>query len=234
MSDITELFKRVAPHIDDEAAAGTIEADLVRGHRALARDHRRRTIRRSMATTATIAAAAVIAVVATQAGNGSAPKRQTQKQPGAVAPSPHHKTKPQVHTRKAAVKLVSYDGKQLNGFTVDKVPAGWFLSTSTQYALLIDPDGSTDNDPDAFEGKLAVLTQSKDVHHLPPGTPVTVDGQPGVVSDQGKYGENLTYNDPSGFGVVIQAPLALHWSADQIVAFAEGVHVTSNALQGEG
>lgn len=236
MSDITELFKQVAPSADAEPTAETVDADLDRGRQALFRDHRRRTIRRSMAATATVAAAAVIAVVVAQVGGGSGaahPQNATlgpqTAEPAGGQPSvvkTHHKTTP--------IRLVGYNGKQLAGFTVDKVPAGWFLSTSTQFALLIDPNGDKDNNPDAFEGKLAVLTQSSDVHSLPKGTHVTVNGQPGVVTDQGKYGESLTYNDPAGFGVVIQAPAPLHWSDQQIVSFAEGVHVTSDAVPGRG
>jgi hypothetical protein len=237
MSDITELFKRVAPPADAEPAAETIDGDVRRGRVALTRDHRRRTIRRSMTATTTVAAAAVVIVVATQLG-GSSPSHHNQtiatKTP-ATHPRAHHSTavKARPH-RSTPIKLVAYTGKQLQGFTVDKVPTGWFLSTSTQYALLIDPQGDTDNNPNAFVGKLAVLTQSKDVHSLPSGTPVTVNGQPGVVTDQGKYGLSLTYNDPSGFGVVIQAPPQLNWTDAQLVSFAEGVHVTSHALQSSG
>jgi hypothetical protein len=236
MSDITELFKQVAPSADAAPSAETVEADLTRGRQALLRDHRRRTIRRSMAATATVAAAAVIAVVVAQIGDGSgtAHPRNVTLGPQTAEPSGGQPTVVKTHHKATSIKLVSYKGKQLAGFTVDKVPAGWFLSTSTQFALLIDPNGDKDNDPNAFVGKLAVLTQSSDVHHLPKGTAVTVNGQPGVVTDQGKYGLSLTYNDAGGFGVVIQAPLPLHWSDQQLVSFAEGVHVTSNAVQSRG
>lgn len=188
-----------------------------------------------MAATATVAAAAVVVAVVAQisGGSGAAQPQAAASNPPAVTPSNAQPTvsKPKP---KPAIKLVAYNGKQLVGFTVDKVPAGWRLSTSTQFALLIDPQDDTDNDPDAFVGKLAVLTQSSDVHKLPAGAPVTVNGQPGVVTDQGKYGESLTYNSPSGFGVVIQAPELLHWSNQQIVAFAEGVHVTNDAVPSKG
>jgi hypothetical protein len=236
MSDITELFKQIAPSADAPPSAETVDADLARGRQALLRDHRRRTIRRSMAATATVAAAAVVAVVVSQIAGSSGTTH-----PQNAAPS-HHAARPgstqptvvKTHHKATSIKLVSYKGKQLAGFTVDKVPDGWFLSTSTQFALLIDPNGDKDNDPDAFVGKLAVLTQSSDVHHLPKGTAVTVNGQPGVVTDQGKYGLSLTYNDAGGFGVVIQAPAPLHWTNQQLVSFAEGVHVTSNAVASRG
>jgi hypothetical protein len=239
MSDITELFNSVGPSADDAPTEETVEADLARGRTALTRDHRRRTIRRSMLASTSVAAAVVAIVVATQLGGGAGashhqniatktPATHTQ----ATFPKAHKTHAHKIHT--TPIKLVAYNGKQLAGFTVDKVPDGWFLSTSTQFALLIDPQGDKDNDPNAFVGKLAVLTQSRDVHGLPNGTPVTVNGQPGVVTDQGKYGLSLTYNSPSGFGVVIQAPAALNWTDDQLVSFAEGVHVTNNAVQSRG
>jgi hypothetical protein len=236
MSDITELFKQVAPSADAEPSTEIVDADLDRGRQALLRDHRRRTIRRSMAATATAAAAAVIAIVVAQIGGGSgtAHPHNVTLGPQTAAPAGGQPSVVKTHHKTMPIKLVAFNGKQLAGFTVDKVPAGWFLSTSTQFALLIDPNGDRDNDPNAFVGKLAVLTQSSDVHGLPKGTHVTVNGQPGVVTDQGKYGENLTYNDPGGFGVVIQAPAQLHWSDQQIVSFANGVHVTSNAVPGRG
>jgi hypothetical protein len=146
--------------------------------------------------------------------------------------APNSSAKPKVK-HIASIKLVSYDGKQLNGFTVDKVPTGWFLSTSTQNALLIDPDGSKDNDPDAFRGKLAVLLASTDETSFPKdGDHVTVSGQPGVVWDDG--GVQLGYTDSAGHRVTIQVPNKLHWSDSQIVSFAEGVHVTSDAVAGHG
>jgi hypothetical protein len=237
MSDITELFSTIAPTTSADPSAETVDADLARGRLAMARDHRRRTIRRSMAATTTVAAAAVIVLVAAQLGSPSVHHAPTaapttsritvNKEPVPTVKKPHHLKAP-------AIKLVAYSGKQLAGFTVDKVPDGWHLSTSTQYALLIDPKGDNDNDPSVFVGKLAVLTQSSDVHGLPKGTSVTVNGQPGVVTDQGKDGESLTYNDPAGFGVVIQAPKQLNWSDDQLVNFAEGVHVTGNAIASHG
>jgi hypothetical protein len=238
MSDITELFSRVASTADATPATETVEADLARGQRALARDHRQRTIRRSMAGTGVVAGVAVAVVIGAQiSGSGTERGVLDGVQHVSISPAPpDHVAKAKVHRARkmTPVKLVSYDGKQLAGFTVDKVPDGWFLSTSTQYALLIDPAGDKDNDPDAFNGKLAVLTQSTDVHGLPKGRPVTVNGEAGTIRDQGKYGLSLAYTDPQGFGVVIQAPPTLNWSDDQLVSFADGVHVTGNALPSHG
>lgn len=53
-----------------------------------------------------------------------------------------------------------------------------------------------------------------------------------MIADLG--GQALTYNDGDGHTVVVQAPAQLAWSNTQIVSFAEGVHVTANAIAGVG
>jgi hypothetical protein len=239
MSDITDLFSSVAPSADARPSAETVEADLTRGRQALVRDHRRRTIRRSMTATATVAAAAVAAVVIAQFGsNGTnvAHHRSAIAKPKVQVKTHHHhiavvKTKPR---STAPIKLVSYTGPQPKGFTVDSIPDGWFLGGVNQFALTIDPAGDTDVSASDFEGKLAVLTQSIDVHGLGGGTLVSINGRAGRITQQGKYGLNLNYTVASGFGVDIQAPAQLNWSDAQLVAFAEGVHVTDQAVPSEG
>jgi hypothetical protein len=233
MTDITDLFATVAPPAQ-EPSPETVEADIARGHRALARIHRRRLVRRSLVTTMSLAVVAV-GVTATMQHRGSDTTRHGVSAGGVTATHAATPGAKQPSTRKApAVRLVAYTGSQLAGFTVDRVPDGWHLSSSSQYALNINRHGDSNVDPDVFEGKLTVLLQSQDAHGLPHGTAVTVDGEPGVVTDQGRYGESLTYNDPSGHTVVIQAPKVLAWSDPQIVQFAEGVHVTGDALAGRG
>jgi hypothetical protein len=186
-----------------------------------------------MAATSTVAAAAVVAVIVSQAG-GSSSTHNPVANKGSHHQSvvSHHGSHMTTHAI-AHIKLVAYHGKQLDGFTVDEVPAGWHLSTSTQYALLITKDGSQDNDPNAFEGKLAVLTSSVDEHGLGSGDSVTVNGQPGKVDVQGDT-QLLRYNATNGFGIDIQAPTVLGWTDAQIVTFAEGVHVTGAAVHSEG
>jgi hypothetical protein len=233
MTDITDLFEAVAPAAR-EPSPETVDADLARGRRALVRVHRRRLVRRSLVTTMSLAVVAV-GVTATMQQHG--PDATHHGVVAAKAPVTHpatHAAKRPVVPAAHAVRLVAYTGSQLAGFTVDRVPDGWHLSTSTQSALNINRHGDTNNDPDVFEGKLTVLLQSQDVHGLPNGTAVTVAGQPGVVTDQGRYGESLTYKDTSGHTVVVQAPQALAWSDSQVVEFAEGVHVTGNAVAGRG
>jgi hypothetical protein len=235
MSDITNLFQRVGPAADAEPSAETIDTDLERGRMALARDHRRRTIRRSMAATTTVAAAAVVALVAAQLHGSGASRHGTNAghAPSVPSISTHDRTGATKAHRHAAIKLVAYTGKQLAGFTVDKVPQGWFLGGVNQYALTINPAGDTDTSPGDFEGKLTVLLASQEETSFPKdGTQVTVAGQPGVIWTDG--GVQLGYTDSAGHRIDIQVPNKLGWSDDQIVAFAQGVHVTADAIAGHG
>jgi hypothetical protein len=224
MSDITEIFRKVAPDLSDPTS-DEVDADLARGHRAARQADRQRRIKRSMITATSVAAAAVLVVVGAQLhGNGSSkPPATAAKQPAAT----------KVHHQATAIKLVAYHGAQLHGFTVSSIPQGWFLSTSTTTALLIDPNGSKDNDPDAFKGKLAVLLASQDEASFPAnGDHVTVNGKPGVIWDDG--GVQLGYTDAAGHHIIVQPPASLHWSDAQLVSFAEGVHVTNDAVAGRG
>lgn len=224
MSDITELFQAIGPDGTGDPAAATVDGDLTRGRVALVRAHRRAVVRRSMVATGSLVVAAAVAVTATQLG-GSSNAPTTANHAGSTKIVQHH------HAN--AVQLVDWTGKQLNGFNVDEVPAGWHLSGSTQYALTINSADDSNTDPNVFEGKLTVLLASVDEQSFPAnGQHVTVDGQPGVVWNGGEW--MLGYTDAAGHRVVIQAPDALHWTADQLVSFAEGVHVTSNALAGRG
>jgi len=226
MTDINELFRTVATDVDTPPAAETIEADLARGRGALLRAHRQRTIRRSMTAATALAAGVAVLVVATQVGGGTTDGNHlTTKQPGVT----HHHG----NATKPSIRLVSYTGKQLAGFSVDKVPAGWYLGAVNQYALTINANDDHNTNADVFENKLTVLLASQDEQSFPKnGDHVTVAGQPGVIWNGGE--EMLGYTDAAGHRIVVQYPDALGWNDTQMVAFAEGVHVTSNALAGRG
>jgi hypothetical protein len=236
MSDITDLFAAVAP-MAEEPSPETVEADIARGHRALVRVHRRRLVRRSLLTTMSLAVVAIGVTASMHHGTDATGDGVGAAKVPATHAATHAAKRPGVpgaHNA-PAVRLVAYTGTQLAGFTVDRVPDGWHLSTSTQVALNINRQGDTNNDPDVFEGKLTVLLQSRNVHGLPHhGTAVTIDGEPGVVTDQGRYGLSLTYRDTSRHTVVVQAPKVLAWSDSQVVQFAEGVHVTGDVVAPRG
>lgn len=208
---IETILKDVAPKAE-RPGSEVVDADLARGRAALAVALRRRT-RLRLAGGGTLAAIAVAAVAVANSGGSRR-----------LAPA---------STKTGQIRLVDYSGAQLPGFTVSEVPQGWRLSTSTATALLITPEGSTNHQPYDFEGKLAVLTSSTDQQGLGSGDAVVVNGQPGRVSEQTGY-LTLNYNTVNGFGVNIQAPDALGWSDAQIVAFAEGVKVTANAVHSHG
>jgi RNA polymerase sigma factor (sigma-70 family) len=132
------------------------------------------------------------------------------------------------------VRLVAYDGEQLNGFVVDQVPDGWQLQGSNAFRLTIAPLGDTTS-PDSFIGKLVVMLLSSSVHQkLPEGEPVQVGGENGVVT-HGNEADTLTYDDGAGHLVQVQAwRSALGWSHEQLARFAEGVQVTADAQAGVG
>jgi hypothetical protein len=107
------------------------------------------------------------------------------------------------------------------------------LGAVSQYALTINAADDHNTNPDVFENKLTVLLASQDQQRFPKqGDQVTVNGQAGVIWNGGE--QMLGYTDAAGHRIVVQYPDQLHWSADQMVAFAEGVHVTSDALAGRG
>jgi len=77
--------------------------------------------------------------------------------------------------------LVAYDGPQLPGFTVDKVPEGYALQGATAYTLDVAKPGDTSS-LDDFRGKLVVMLEQPD-----PPAPAKV-GEPcgGSVERHGK------------------------------------------------
>jgi hypothetical protein len=210
MNTIDSLLKSAAPAAVDPEP-GVVEADLARGRAARVVARRRRIYRRASGGLAALAlAGAAVAITVTTSATGPPT--------GLAQPS-------------ARVQLVDFTGDQLPGFTVSQVPQGWQLSTSVSTALCITPaDGSVNDDPYDFEGKLCVMPQSVDELGLGPGDPVTVNGQPGRVdSADGPAGSlQLRYITTDGHTVDVQSPTALHWTDAQIVAFAQGVQVTEH------
>jgi hypothetical protein len=132
------------------------------------------------------------------------------------------------------VQLVAYSGKQLEGFIVDRTPEGWYLQGSSPFALTIAPEGDATH-PDNFVGKLVVMLFSRDLkQELPKGEPVEVGDNEGVVTDTGDGVTTLFYEDGAGNLLQVQSPEVLGWTNEQLVRFAEGVHVTANAQQTRG
>jgi len=178
-----------------------VRGDLARGRAAL----RRRRFRRGLtglSATAAVAVAAVAVVSGQQAsdidGGGS------------------------------GLDLVTYDGAQLPGFTVGKVPEGFVLQGSNQYSLDIARPGDTSSIDD-YRGKLVVLLQSTTMTETPKGKAVEINGRPGTISKVDDAAAQLYYSD-GRHDIVIQSWAGLGLTDDELVEFARSVTVTSDAV----
>jgi hypothetical protein len=227
MGDIEEVLDQTARSVDVTPPAETVEADLRRGRAALARRRRGRATWFSVAGTA---AAAALVGTTMVAGNLGGTDETTGPAPGSKI-SANQGSGPHLGT---PVRLVAYQGEQLDGFTVDQVPEGRYLQGSNAFSLTIAPQGDTTS-PDDFVGKLVVMLLSSSApQKLPPGEPVKVGDNDGVVTP-GPPADTLTYEDDAGHFVQIQAWTApLGWTNEQLASFAEGVQVTSHAQPGVG
>jgi hypothetical protein len=220
MTDINELLRETARSAAATPSPEVVEADVRRGRAGLLRRRRRRAVWTSVAGTVVVAAMVALTVVVGQPENESG-----------VA-TPDSGTAP---SEASGVRLVTYTGEQLDGFVVDRVPAGWFLQGSTPHALTIAPDGDTTH-PAAFTGKLVVMLYSQHMPERLPdsGEPVDVGNTHGVVTRDGSGNAHLYYIDGEGHYAEVQAPTALGWSNQELASFADGVTVTVNAQKGLG
>jgi hypothetical protein len=226
MSDIKELLDQTARSVEVTPSEETVEADLRRGRAALARRRRGRAIRLSVAGTA----AAALVGTTIVAGNLG----RTDETTGPATSPSIGVNQGSGPDRGTSVRLVAYDGEQVDGFSVDQVPEGWYLQGSTAFSLSIAP-APPSNYPFAFVGKLVVMLLSSSApQKLPEGDPVKVGDNDGVVTP-GPPADTLTYEDGTGHFVQIQAWTApLGWTNEQLASFAEGVQVTSQAQPGVG
>jgi hypothetical protein len=207
--------------------AADADADLARGRRALRRRRTVQTLGGSAFATAAVVAAFVFA---TGLGTGA---------PGPAATDSG--------TAVSTTQLVSYKGKQPKGFVLDKIPDGWFVQADDPGSIVLAPsrirnqpsvDPSTDPlyDPNSFEGKIAVMLQSRDQGAPPAGTTVKVGDRDGVLAKSldNNSGRTLWVEQPSGVYLQIQFWADIGLSHEQMVDFGAGVHVTKAAKQGAG
>ncbi|BCJ45526.1 hypothetical protein GCM10010168_80620 [Actinoplanes ianthinogenes] len=202
-----------------EPTPAQADADLARGRSAL----RRRRLTQSVAgSTFAIAAVAAAFAFVTAGSPATVPSATGTKAPATSS----------------AFQLVDYKGEQPDAFTVDKVPAGWEVQGVTEGSLTVGPLGMADKDPSSFVDKVAVMLQSVDEHGELPGKPekVKVGDKDGffVKRLDAKDGVTLFVKQPNGVNLEIQVWDGIGWTRDQIVQFAEGVHVNPNAKQGRG
>jgi hypothetical protein len=212
MMDLHDRLDRIAGPAAEPTPAQA-DADLARGRRAL---NRRRAVQKLG-----VAAVALAGAVAwgTQAGPA----------PSDPAPPP---------ARVASAKLVAYRGEQPQGFTIDKVPAGWEVQGGGLANLTIAPKGIADRHPDSFVGKIAIMLQSADDTSTPDGTRITVGGRPGVLQPVGaggvEHGRTLWVQQPDGVWMLVQIWDSRGWTEQDIAEFADGIHVEPGAQRGHG
>ncbi len=205
MDDITTRLADLHDGTPPAASDAVVTADVRRGRRALGR----RRVRIGVAASA----ATLVAAGALTAG------------------LTHNSTASHASVDSRSIQLVDYTGTQPHGFDVTQVPDGWVLKDSTpNYLDIAEPADNTDGS--VFVNKLVVMLESVDETGAPQGAPVTVNGHPGAIADSDGT-KTLRYSDGT-HRVEIQAWSNLRWSNDQLVAFAEGVTVTSAAVPGRG
>jgi hypothetical protein len=218
MNDLHDRLARLteAGAVDvTPVTAGQADADLDRGRRAL---RRRRVFRSAGASTFVVAALAAALTYSPVAHPG--PDAGTGTTASTVV----------------AAKLVAYQGKQPQGFTIDKVPAGWEIQGGGAGNLTIAPTDAPDRNPDVFEGKIAIMLQSNDDKSTPRGTELKVGGKPAVINPGlgTDHGQNLWVKQPDGVWMLVQIWDARGWSRPDMVEFADGIHVQPGAVRGNG
>lgn len=205
MNDVIDRLARLTP--DPASATDDAAADLRRGHQALSR---RRIKRAALGGAAlTLAVGGAFGGIALTAGNEGAPTVQAAD----------------------SVRLVDYDGAQVPGFTVAKVPEGFVLQGSDPYVLAVarPEDKSSVSD---FQDKIVVMLESSATAPADPAN-TSVSGQPAslVTTPDGATVLKYAHGD---FTVVIQMWSNIQLTDEQLVEFAEGVEVTADAKPSVG
>jgi hypothetical protein len=241
MMDLRNRLEEIAGPVPAPSAAEA-DADLARGRRAL----RRRRTGQSIAGAA-FGVAALVAGFSFAGAGGDSGGPPTAGRPAVVAGS---------------VQLVAYKGDQPKGFTIDKVPDGWFIQADDNYSLLLAPDKAENPGPgvdpskapvydkNSFVDKIGIMLESKDQHGpsrdgiaVPVGDRaatllkslqgMTPDG-PVPAAAGGDTGWELWVEQPSGVYLIVQFWQGLGLSQDQMVELGAGVHVHKDAEQSVG
>ncbi|MFF4756265.1 hypothetical protein ACWD5R_38285 [Streptomyces sp. NPDC002514] len=230
---MTNVLSTLRSTDDVPADAETVAADVARGHGALVRRRRRRVA--GLAAVAAVAAIAVGSAGQFGGGRSSGPSTAAAQRTPATA---QQKSTPVQQT--PHLEFAAYHGPQPAGFTVDTVPAGWKVESSTTSVFVAVPPGTHTPKPvpgatDLSRG-IAVMLQG--MSRLPadsPVTKVTVKGKAGSLGlTEDKGAKWLIYPDSAGHNVLVQVPVELRLTDSQIVRFAEGVTVTGDAEAAAG
>lgn len=233
MRDLTDELAALHAADPPEVSGEQVAADLARGRAAL----RRRRVVAALSTLTVLAVAGAIGgVVATSTPSGpnsvpnaagtvqaSSPSRSSVPS-GSAAPS----SLPKLGDDGPSLQLVAWRGKQLKGFSVKTVPAGYVLQGVSNSVLVIAPPRLT-TPLDDFRNKLVVMLDQQPTRD---GIRLQVGSSPAWFRSDGGT-QTLTY-DAFGRHVHIQAWQSIDISRAQLVAFARGVTVTADAQPGNG
>ncbi|WP_458682575.1 hypothetical protein [Prescottella equi] len=210
--NVSERLARLqiaVPAIGEEV----VSQDIERGHAALKRTRtRRRAIGGGFAFAIAVAALIGSNMIVDAEGRDQLTADGVQTGVNEAAP---------------AVQLVAYAGAQPPGFTLASIPNGFVVQgAAPDFLTLARPGDGTA--AESFVDKVVVMLKSKDATGPGPGTAVTVNGHPGVISDGGGA-RLLRYSDGSNH-LVLQAWDSIGLTDAQLVALAEGVAVTSESI----
>jgi hypothetical protein len=222
VNDLHDLLADVATETPVSATA--VEADLVRGRRAL---HHRRARRVAGPLAVATAGATVIGLTLTENPPQPGPQAVVQ------GPLPSHAPTSRATDPSQGIRLVAYTGQQPSGYRVAYVPDGWEIQGANAFAMTIAPVGFGDQQPDSFVGKLLVMLRSVD----DTGTPAGIARPVGTGIGYLNHTEGivvLTYQDAAKHWIQLQVPPSLHWSDDDVAKFGAGVEITRDAVPGRG
>jgi hypothetical protein len=218
MIDALGALRQTGPQAP--ADAETVAADVARAHRGLVHRRRRRWVVGSGAAAVTAIAVGAAVVVGV---SGHAPA------------APVHQQAAQVQQQ---VQLAAYTGNQPAGFVVQTVPVGWKVVSSNQYAFEVVPPTVSTADPRKINFMSGITVMLQGDSTFPSGsrlTPVTVNGRPGQLGyPEGNIAQWLVFSDAKGNKVMVQVPVNLGLTTDQIVRFADGITVTGDAQAPRG
>jgi hypothetical protein len=229
MTRLAALHDAPLSPVDDVVVA----SDLRRGHAALINQRRRR------GALAGVAALGVVAIGSLSHLDASGGKQRTPPQAiqasagtSTLVPAAPTSILASQHASRSVplLELVAYHGKQLPGYTVERVPKGYVLQGISGSVLDVAAAGDHSS-LNLFGNKLVVMLND---HPGPQdGERVTVNGRQGRFRADENGTRTLTYNDGT-HNVELQVWRNIKISRDQLVSFAEGVTVLPGAQEGHG
>jgi hypothetical protein len=216
MNDLNSLLDRAAGPAEHHAPVDA-GSDLTRGRRALSRTRRRR----SAAGLLGVAAAGVLGVgVVRYTGPDAGPDHGPQQAvEGPADPAP------------AGISFLAQP-LAAGPYTFDATPEGWEVQGVSSSSVTIAPVGFADQDPDSFEGKLAIMFHDNPLT----GEQVEREGRTFWIHHSDGYTMIDTPTlpgEPAG-KVQIQFPSDTGWDRDSMLTFLGSVHVGEAAQPGVG